>query len=270
MKSSHLIAGVLTLAAALLASPGARAQDPVSPGEPWVGGSSGSSDLTGTVVTQDGESIPGVTIELRAPDGTTRTFVTDANGRFDFSGLPAGEYVVTASLSGFSTESREVSVRPGQTAELTLSFGGPVSPGEPWYGGGHGSGGSGGGGEEEPPEEPPPSPAPPPPPADSWSGSVTVVEKRFADDLDLQAWLDQESLQGRELRAVVPLTPEVSLFVLREVAGPARCIVILDPHGRDRVDAARLATRIEQHSDKAFLGIHWVGSGAALVFRDGR
>ncbi|MEM1334015.1 MAG: SdrD B-like domain-containing protein, partial [Actinomycetota bacterium] len=39
--------------------------------------------------------VPGVTVTLVGPDGLRRTTTTDPNGEYEFTGLPAGDYVVT-------------------------------------------------------------------------------------------------------------------------------------------------------------------------------
>ena len=46
--------------------------------------------------------MPGVTVEVGGPGGV-RTAVTDGNGRFVMTNVPAGQTSVTASLAGFST-----------------------------------------------------------------------------------------------------------------------------------------------------------------------
>ncbi|RIN72313.1 hypothetical protein BU015_12605, partial [Staphylococcus simulans] len=38
--------------------------------------------------------IAGVTVTLTKPDGTTETTVTDANGKYEFTGLENGDYTV--------------------------------------------------------------------------------------------------------------------------------------------------------------------------------
>ncbi|HFM8159874.1 TPA: SdrD B-like domain-containing protein, partial [Enterococcus faecium] len=39
--------------------------------------------------------IPGVTVTLTKPDGTTETTVTDDNGNYQFTDLPNGDYTVS-------------------------------------------------------------------------------------------------------------------------------------------------------------------------------
>lgn|GEM_PF-6899843 len=52
----------------------------------------GNCRVSGTVTT-DGNVLPGATVTLLS-SGSTRTAVTDANGRFVFSSISAGEYTV--------------------------------------------------------------------------------------------------------------------------------------------------------------------------------
>ena len=57
---------------------------------------------------------------LRA--AATRTAVTDADGRFDFQGLPEGEYELAVSLPGFSPVRRTVRLGPGAQSVVTVTL----------------------------------------------------------------------------------------------------------------------------------------------------
>ena len=48
--------------------------------------------------------MPGVTVTIASPalQGGARTTVTDAEGRYRFAALPAGDYQVTFELAGFA------------------------------------------------------------------------------------------------------------------------------------------------------------------------
>lgn len=48
---------------------------------------------------------------FQLPDSSSRGMVTDANGRFEFSGVKPGSYVVRVSYIGFATVTREITVR---------------------------------------------------------------------------------------------------------------------------------------------------------------
>ena len=70
--------------------------------------------VTGTVTDAQGLALPGATVVLRT---TGRVFVastvTDRTGGFGLDGVPAGDYVLAASLLGFSTQEEPVTVVPG-------------------------------------------------------------------------------------------------------------------------------------------------------------
>lgn len=77
--------------------------------------------IAGQVVDQTGGVIPGVTVTLtdqQASQSTTTT--TAATGRFEFRGLPAGEYTLTGTIPGFTMIAASFSLAPG--AALTPRF----------------------------------------------------------------------------------------------------------------------------------------------------
>jgi hypothetical protein len=67
-------------------------------------GSGASGQISGVVRDTSGSMLPGVTIEVTSPALTerARTTVTDGQGRFVFTNLPAGQMSVAATLEGFS------------------------------------------------------------------------------------------------------------------------------------------------------------------------
>jgi Carboxypeptidase regulatory-like domain/TonB-dependent Receptor Plug Domain len=78
--------------------------------------------LTGRVVDATGLALPGVTVTVQGSD-LTHTFVTDAEGRYRFLELAPGDYKLTSSLQGFSTNVRErIVVGVGQTVELPVTL----------------------------------------------------------------------------------------------------------------------------------------------------
>lgn len=82
-----------------------------------------TGDLYGSVIGEDGASLPGVTVTVEGI-GSPRVLVTDEKGEFRFLGLYPGTYKVTAELQGYSTlEYPDIGVRVGgkTTIEITLS-----------------------------------------------------------------------------------------------------------------------------------------------------
>jgi outer membrane receptor protein involved in Fe transport len=78
--------------------------------------------ISGTVVDETGASLPGATVVVTGR-GVTRTLYTAGDGRFTITGLPSGTYQVAVSLSGFSTNTRGVTVGATVTdAPVTLSI----------------------------------------------------------------------------------------------------------------------------------------------------
>ena len=67
------------------------------------------SVISGTVTDQTGGVLPGVTVEAAGPGlgGGSRVAVTGGAGRYVLDGLPAGDYAVSFTLSGFETLQRD-------------------------------------------------------------------------------------------------------------------------------------------------------------------
>src|SRR5207249_7054600 len=68
-----------------------------------------ASGIAGTVRDASGAVLPGVTVEAASPAliEKVRTVVTNGEGRYNIVDLRPGTYVVTFSLTGFSTVKRE-------------------------------------------------------------------------------------------------------------------------------------------------------------------
>lgn len=81
-------------------------------------GAQNTGQINGTVLGENGQPLffANVILDLDRPTGTT----TDQEGTFLFSGLPSGEYVVTASMIGYASESKTVKLSSGET--LSLEF----------------------------------------------------------------------------------------------------------------------------------------------------
>lgn len=79
-----------------------------------------SGRIEGSVVLQStGAPIPGVQIVL---EGTSRGAVTDVQGAFTLSRVPAGRHTLTARFVGYQTESRTVDVPAGDTATVAFQL----------------------------------------------------------------------------------------------------------------------------------------------------
>jgi outer membrane receptor protein involved in Fe transport len=79
--------------------------------------------LGGKVTDDQGGVLPGVTVTVRHLDtNIVRTGVTESSGQYYVPSLPAGRYVLTLELPGFTTARREVVLRVGQDATLDMSL----------------------------------------------------------------------------------------------------------------------------------------------------
>ena len=106
LSSKSVIAIVLSL---LFSSLPAFAQTP-------------AGTITGRVADATGLPLPGVTVTVQGAD-FTRTFVSDVEGRFRFLDLAPGDYKLTSTLTGFTTNLRaRVIVGVGQTVDLPVTL----------------------------------------------------------------------------------------------------------------------------------------------------
>lgn len=78
---------------------------------------SGGGTVSGTLVDESGAALPGANVQLVGP-GANKFAVSENDGRYTFQGVPAGTHKVTATLIGFSTETRDVVVSEGGTVEV--------------------------------------------------------------------------------------------------------------------------------------------------------
>jgi len=78
--------------------------------------------LTGTVADDQGELLPGATVEITGPSIMgTRSVVTSGKGSFIFLNVPPGTFKLTASLSGFKTYVQEnIILGAGSTVEIKV------------------------------------------------------------------------------------------------------------------------------------------------------
>src|SRR5215467_11020057 len=82
-----------------------------------------SGDITGIITDPTGAVVPNATITLRnKATGHTPTATTNAAGIYRFSLLPPGQYIVSASASGFQNAERGVTVVVGQAVAANLQL----------------------------------------------------------------------------------------------------------------------------------------------------
>jgi Carboxypeptidase regulatory-like domain/TonB dependent receptor len=75
--------------------------------------------ISGKVVDSDGLAVPGATVTAESPAlQGTRTVTTSANGDYIVPFLPAGEYSVTVTLTGFRTVKQTARVSPSESVTL--------------------------------------------------------------------------------------------------------------------------------------------------------
>ena len=81
--------------------------------------------IAGTATDQTGGSLPGVTVTVTNQErNTTRSEVTDSQGKYRFAALPLGRYTIEAALEGFEKTARSnVLVEAEKTSELNLQLG---------------------------------------------------------------------------------------------------------------------------------------------------
>src|SRR5260370_33828179 len=80
----------------------------------------GSASIAGTVLDVSGAAVPGADVSLSHGDGTQLlTMVSEANGEFNFTKIPAGSYLVTVNAKGFAPfTSAEFAVAVEQAYEV--------------------------------------------------------------------------------------------------------------------------------------------------------
>lgn len=78
-------------------------------------------EITGSVTTRSGDSIPGATISVYLPSGQTVTVVTGSDGSFRIPQVPPGQYTVSLTLEGYGVQSRSVTVGFGQSSSLSFT-----------------------------------------------------------------------------------------------------------------------------------------------------
>jgi hypothetical protein len=136
-----------------------------------------AGQLTGVVTDTSGAPLPAITLVLSGPGvREPRTAVTDRDGRFAFTQLPAGTFELTCTTPGFAPWRREgIDVEASVSAVLNIQMqrlptasrpGGPPRDGTP----------------TTPADEPPPAAAPAPEPEPH---ALLDEIDRYLDQLDL-------------------------------------------------------------------------------------
>src|SRR6185437_9998168 len=88
-----------------------------------VGQSTTSGDISGVISDPSGAAIPGATVTLTNADtGTTKTTSTSATGSYRFSLLQPGNYIVSATATGFSPQKFKVAVSVGQVQSANIEL----------------------------------------------------------------------------------------------------------------------------------------------------
>lgn len=74
--------------------------------------------VSGRITDQSGAVVAGATVTLRDANGKTRQTTTGTDGSFHLTELPAGQYEVTATASGFKTSKQSIELKPSELAML--------------------------------------------------------------------------------------------------------------------------------------------------------
>ncbi len=114
MKQLRLALALMALVACLL--PGAAAAQTTT------------GTILGEVKDSSGGAMPGVTVTaVNQANGLTRETVTDERGNYRFAAMPAGDYTVKATLTGFKEATRSnlrLAINSQVAAPFVLEVGG--------------------------------------------------------------------------------------------------------------------------------------------------
>ena len=90
----------------------------------WVMAQTGTGTIDGRVHDESRASLPGATVTAKnVATGLTRSATVSGTGTYRVSALPAGNYDVTATLTGFSSQlTKAVEVRIGESATVDFSM----------------------------------------------------------------------------------------------------------------------------------------------------
>jgi hypothetical protein len=74
--------------------------------------------VVGRVTDPSGAVVAGVTVTVRDASGKIRQTTTGADGSFSLTELPAGQYLVTATATGFKANIQKINLQPSELATL--------------------------------------------------------------------------------------------------------------------------------------------------------
>ena len=87
------------------------------------GAGQGTGTIGGAIEDESGGVLPGVTVTAtNAGSGVARTAVSDGQGRYAITNLPAGSYEVRGVLPGFSSDPASVTIAAGGSATVDMSL----------------------------------------------------------------------------------------------------------------------------------------------------
>jgi hypothetical protein len=90
---------------------------------PFVFSQSATGNIQGTVVLEDGSSIPGVLVTLTSNIMGTKKTITSVQGNFRFLQLQPGKYTVRCELEGFKVDTQtNIGVAIGQNVKVSVTL----------------------------------------------------------------------------------------------------------------------------------------------------
>ena len=187
--------------------------------------------LAGRVTDLQDKAIAGARITAANSDlRISRETLSNSDGIYRITGLPAGKYDVTAARDGFATDRKKVTVQPQpnapNTTNLTFKLGGPVPNAEA-----------------------------------KAAAQVEVLKSTFENDLALQTWLNSQSAKGLRLTAIIPVEDKTSFFVFTRVAPENNAAIVVTVNGS--LEPVALSTRLAQY--RSFIGVHRLSPSSYLL-----
>jgi hypothetical protein len=125
--SSRIVFRAVTAIAAVCVTTSLAAQAPPRDPQKWVV-PAGTASISGTVIDDDGKPVRRVSVVFEGDARTGRIAITDDQGRFAVSGMPAARYTIRAEKAGFPSMSYGAK-RPGRAGSGLLVKDGAVIDG---------------------------------------------------------------------------------------------------------------------------------------------